>query len=61
MARAKGINTVIRHYVKGLEAENIRLRAALTEISCPTQTENLLWWQHIAHTALHPTTEEKED
>lgn len=33
-------------------AEISRLRDALTEISSPTQTEKLLWWQIRARTAL---------
>lgn len=28
------------------------LEKALTEISCPTQTEKLLWWQALARRAL---------
>ena len=35
-----------------------RMRAALEIISCPTQTDDLLWWQQAAHDALSAQTEE---
>jgi len=37
-----------------LEADNERLRDALTEIASLTQTTKLLWWQKLARAALNP-------
>lgn len=34
------------------EADAARLRAALEKIACPTQSDNLLWWQEEARQAL---------
>ena len=35
-----------------LEAQYIRMTRALTKISCPSQTDDLLWWQIEAREAL---------
>jgi hypothetical protein len=38
--------------LKYAQAEIERLREALLQISSPTQTRDLLWWQEAARTAL---------
>lgn len=35
-----------------VQAENQRMRKALTAISCPKVTINRLWWQKLARAAL---------
>ncbi len=41
-----------RHRAQNLEAEVARMREALEEISCQSQTTHLLWWQRRARTTL---------
>ena len=38
---------------KTAETDLERFRAALVEISCPSQTTDLLWWQERARAALN--------
>ncbi len=48
----QGAANELRTRLEAAEAEVARMREALTEISCPTQSLNLLWWQERARDAL---------